>query len=120
MLVYVLALGPASGLMFGGAILTSTKATIQLISKAPIYGCAITVAHIICRGAWRKYHSKFIVAVLIAGAVPLYVIWTLPNVGQQTEREVLQGHIGLSAIVIILCGLLLVLRWVFLKIFRRS
>ena len=93
---------------------------ISLGSKAAIYGSAITVAHIICRGVWRKYHSKFIVAVLIAGAVPLGMIWTLPNVGRQTNREVILGHVGLSAAVIILCGLILVSRLVFLKIFRNK
>jgi len=102
---------------FGTIILTYKETTIPLIGKAVIYGSAITVAHIVCRGVWRKYHSKTIVAVLIAGAVLMSMIWTLPNITQQTNREVILGHVGLSAAVIILCGFVLLTRWGFMKMF---
>jgi hypothetical protein len=107
-------------LAFGTVILSYTETMIPLIRKAAIYGSAFTIAHIICRGVWLKYQSKFIVAVLIAGAVPMGVIWNLPNVGQQTNREVVLGHIGLSTIVVVSCVFLLLSRWVFLKIFRNK
>jgi len=82
-------------------ILTSTPVTILLISDAAIYGRAIKVLDFICRGAWRKYRSKFIVAVLIAGAALLSIISASPNVLHQTNREALKAQVGLSSIVII-------------------
>ena len=105
--------------LLGTIIFTSPVMVIPLIIKAVIYGSVITVSHIICRTIWRKYHSKLIAGVLIAGVIMIGVIWSLPDATHQTDRDVVLGHIGLSIITIVLCVLVLVLRWIFLKVFRK-
>ena len=90
--------------------------TIPFINKVTIQGSVITIVHIVIRGVWRKYQSKFISAVLGAGAASIGIIWMLPNITRQTNRDLILGHIGLSLITIIFCGLILLSRFIFLKL----
>ena len=108
-----------SAIIFTSPVMMIPLIIIPLIIKAVIYGSVITVSHIICRTIWRKYHSKLIAGVLIAGVIMIGVIWSLPDATHQTDRDEVLGHIGLSIITIVLCVLVLVSRWIFLKMFRK-
>jgi len=109
-----------SAIIFTSPVMMIPLIIIPLIIKAVIYGSVITATHIICRTIWRKYHSKLIAVVIIAGVIMIGMIWTLPNGSQQTDRDVILGHIGLSTIIIILCSFVLVSRWLFLKMFWKK